>query len=222
MVKSLCWILGAATLTGMGWPASNGMAAQGYYMGAEIGSEHVSYQPEYSFMNGTPNESYDNKADGLGGGVLAGYLWQTGTAFSIALQGRLSAADAVWELDIPEPASLRYAIPVNAALSLLPTFHVSKRVAFFVEVGVALGKIEERKSATTTSMYDVDEWQSGGIAGAGMNFAVDDRWSVRIGYRRTWYQEFSYDTHLADGAQVETVSDQPVQSMTSIGLIREF
>ncbi len=222
MVNSQYWILGAVTAVGMGLLASNGMAAQGYYVGAEIGREHVLYQPEYSFVNGTPNESYDNKADGLGGGLLAGYLWQTGTAFSIAVQGRLSAGDAVWELDIPEPASFRYAIPVNGALSLLPTFQVSKRVALFVEVGVALGKIEERKSATATSMYDVGEWQPGGIAGAGVSFAVDDRWSVRIGYRRTWYKEFSYDTHLANGVRVETVSDQPVQGLTSIGLIREF
>ncbi len=50
---------------------------------------------------------------------------------------------------------------------------------------------------------------------------MDDQWSIRIGYRPTWYREFSYDTHLANGTQVETVSAKKVQGMTTIGLIRE-
>lgn len=79
------------------------------------------------------------------------------------------------------------AIPVNVAVSLLPTFQVSEKIALFAEAGLALGKIQERKPAVTTSMYDVRKWQSGYVSGAGMSFAVDDQWSARIGYRRTWY-----------------------------------
>jgi len=202
--------------------ASNGAAAQGYYVGAEIGSEHVSFQPLYRFANGAPNLSFDDQVYGSGVGVLAGYRWKAAPDFSIALQGRLSASDAAWKLELPEPASLKYAIPVNVAVSLLPTFQVSEKIALFAEAGLALGKIQERKSAVTTSMYDVQKWQSGYVSGAGMSFAVDGQWSARIGYRRTWYKELSYDTHLANGTKVEMVSSKAVQSMTSIGLIREF
>lgn len=216
------WLLAAVTTMGLGLSPTIGAAASGGYLGAEVGYERVLYQPEYRFVSGAANRTFDDKADGLGGGVLAGYRWQTAEKFSIAMQGRLSASDAVWELDLPEPASFRYAIAVNAALSVLPVYHISPRVALYAEAGVALGKIEERKSAAVTSRYDVDEWQPGLIAGAGMSLAVSDHWSVRLGYRRTWYKEFRYDTHLANGTKVEEVNAKTVQSLSSIALIREF
>lgn len=69
---------------------------------------------------------------------------------------------------------------------------------------------------------EIAEWQPGGVAGAGTSIAVADQWSVRIGYRRTWYKELRYNTFLADGTQVETNSSKLVQSMWNLGLIREF
>ncbi len=214
------WML--CTVAALCLVAGNGMAAESYYVGVEIASEHLSFGPDISFVNGRPDRSFDDQAYGSSVGVLAGYRWKAGPDFSIALQGRLSTGDTAWKQELPEPASFKYAVPVNAAVSLLPTFHASENLALFAEVGLAMGKIQERKSAVVTSQYDVEKWQPGGVAGAGMSVAVADQWSVRIGYRRTWYQELRYNTYLADGTQVETNSSKPVQSMWNLGLIREF
>lgn len=224
MTRRRHWMIGAASVACL--IAANGVAAQTYYVGAEVGGEQVSFPTDYAFASGGPNESYDNRANGTSGGVLAGYRWEVAPGVSIALQGRLSVSDTAWKMDLADQTSFKYAIPVNAAVSLLPIYRVSDKVALFVEAGVALGKIQERKSAVSTSMYpslyDVRKWQPGGIAGVGISLAMDEKWSLRIGYRRTWFKEFSYDSHLADGTQVETVSASPVQSVTSLGLIRDF
>ena len=220
MANTQCWMLG--TVAALGLVAWNSSAAESYYVGAEIASEHLSFGPDISFVDGRPNRSFDDQAYGSSVGVLAGYRWKARPDFSIALQGRLSASDAAWKQELLEPASFKYAVPVNTAVSLLPTFQASENLALFAEVGLAMGKIQERKSAVTTSTYDVQKWQPGGVAGAGMSVAVADRWSVRIGYRRTWYKELRYNTYLANGTQVETNSSKPVQSTWNIGLIREF
>lgn len=220
MVNTRRWMLG--TVAALGFVASGNSAADSYYVGAEIASEHLSFGPDISFVNGRPNRSFDDQAYGSSVGVLAGYRWKARPDFSLALQGRLSAGDAAWKQELPEPASFKYSVPVNVAVSLVPTFQASEQLALFAEAGLAMGKIQERKSAVTTSMYDVQKWQPGAIAGAGMSFAVADQWSVRIGYRRTWYKELKYNTYLANGTQVESVSSKPVQSMWNIGLIREF
>ncbi len=156
MMNKQCWLFGAVPAMGLGLLPANDAVAKGGYLGAEVGQERVLYQPEYSFVSGAANLSFDNTAGGWGSWVLAGYRWQTGEDLAIVLQGCLSAGNAVWTIDQPEPASFCYAIPVNAALSLLPTLRLSPRVALFAEAGIALGKIEERKSATATSRYDVE------------------------------------------------------------------
>lgn len=214
------WILGAmAILCLVAWNVS---IAENYYVGAEVGGEYVAFDPEVGFVSGRANVSFDDRAYGSSIGVVAGHRWKVRSDLSLAMQGRFSASDTVWKSELPEPASFEYAVPVNAAVSFLPTFHAWEKLALFAELGLAWGKIQERKSAVVTSRYDVEQWQQGGIAGAGISAALGDQWFIRIGYRRTWYKELKYDTHLADGTHVETNSSKPVQSIGSLGVIREF
>ena len=220
-MNSQRWLLSAVIALGV--VVSNDARAQNYYLGIEVGNEHVSFNPDYSFVSGAANRSFDNEASGTGVGVLAGYHWKVAPNFSISLQGRLSTSNADWKLDLAEPASLEYAIPMTAAVSLLPTFQASEKISLFAEAGIAMGKIQERKSAVSTSRYDAQEWLPGVVAGAGMNIAMDEQWSVRIGYRRAWYNKLTYDSHLCQRNTCGDDSRQPdLQSMLSIGLIREF
>ena len=122
------------------------------------------------------------------------------------------------------PSSLRYDLPVNVAISLLPAFRVSDKFTVFAEAGLALGKIRERKVTTNVAMsgYDEDKWRPGIVTGFGVSLALDDRWSLRAGYRRTWYKDHDFNTYRANGTQVEAVTSRVVQSTTIIGLIRKF
>lgn len=215
------WIGGIAAL--LGTLASQGAAAQ-YYLGIEAGREHLSFKPEYRFVSGAPNQTFDNRAAGSMAGVVGGYHWKTAQDFSLDVQGRLSLSNAAWTLSLPEPASLRYDLPVNGAVSLLPRFHLSKNFSVFAEAGLALGKIRERKSTSNVarSSYDEDKWRPGVVAGLGMSLAMSDGWSLRAGYRRTWYKDHDFNTYRADGTQIEAVTSRVVQSTTTIGVIREF
>lgn len=215
------WIVGIPAL--LGALASQGAAAQ-YYLGIEAGSGHLSFKPEYRFVSGAPNQTFDNQADGSVVGMIGGYHLKTAKDYSLDVQGRLSVSDNAWKLSLPEPASLRYDLPLNMAVSLLPVYRLSENFAVFAEAGLALGKIRERKSTSnvTRSSYDEDKWRPGVVAGLGMSLALDDRLTLRAGYRRTWYQDHEFDTHTANGTQVEAVTSRVLQSTTTIGLIREF
>lgn len=203
--------------------ASQGAAAQ-IYLGFEAGHENLSFKPEYRFVDGDPNKTYENPANGSLAGMVGGYHWKPAADFSLDVQGRLSVSDTEWTLALPDPAAFRYDIPVNVAVSLLPAYRLNENFSVFAEGGLALGKIRERKSTAyaTGSRYDDVTWRPGILAGFGLSFAMGDGWSVRAGYRRTWYQNHDYDTHDAAGTQVETVTSRVVQSTTTLGLIREF
>jgi len=215
------WIGSIAAL--LGTLASQGAAAQ-YYLGIEAGREHLSFKPEYRFVSGAPNQTFDNRAVGSMAGVVGGFHWKTTQDFSLDVQGRLSTSNAAWQLALPEPSSLRYDLPVNVAISLLPAFRVSDKFTVFAEAGLALGKIRERKVTTNVAMsgYDEDKWRPGIVTGFGVSLALDDRWSLRAGYRRTWYKDHDFNTYRANGTQVEAVTSRVVQSTTIIGLIRKF
>lgn len=215
------WIGAVVPLLGV--LASPGVVAQ-YYLGVEAGREHLSFRPEYSPVHGGPNDRYDNRANGSVAGVVGGYRWQGRADFSLGVEGRLSVSDTDWKLTLPEPARFRYDVPVSAAMALLPTYRVTENFSVFAETGLALGKIRLRKATTNAvrSRYDVSTWRPGIVAGVGMRYAIGGGWSVRAGYRRTWYKEHDFNTYRADGSQVEAVSSKVVQSMTTLGLMREF
>ena len=113
---------------------------------------------------------------------------------------------------------------IAALLGALTSHGAAAQYYLGVEAGLALGKIRERKATTNVTMsgYDEDKWRPGVVAGLGMSLALDERWSLRVGYRRTWYKDHDFDTYRADGTQVEAVTSRVVQSTTTIGLIREF
>lgn len=193
-----------------------------YYGGAELASDHLVFRPEYSFASGRPNASYDDQAYGKALGVFAGRRWQVGANVSLAVEARLAKSNTAWRLALPDPASFTYAIPYTASLSLLPSLGLGSRVALYAELGIATGRIEQRKDAAVGSRYDVAQWRPGWIAGGGLAFALDDRWGARLGYRRIRYASLAYDSRLADGSRVESVSCPSVQSQWGLGLIRSF
>lgn len=212
-----------AVVAVVGVLASQGVAAQ-YYLGVEAGHEHLDFEPKYRFVNGTPNESFENHANGAALGLLGGYHLLSTKDYALAVQGRLSVSNADWKLRLDEPASLRYDLPMNVAVSLLPTFRLSEKFSVFAEVGLALGKIREHKSTgnVNSSSYHEDKWRPGMVAGLGLSFALDERWSVRAGYRRTWYKDHDFNTYRANGTQVERVTSRVEQSSTTLALIRAF
>lgn len=216
LTRTLC-----ITLAG-GFLLPLGAAAEGFYGGLEVARERLRFAPEYT-VNGIPDGGFVNRATGRAGSLFAGHRWAMSPTWSLALEARLSVSDTRWRLRIPdEPASLRYDIPYSAGVTVQPTIHVSDRVSLFIEGGLALGRIQERKSGSPDSNYNERSWRPGLALGAGMNVRLGEAWSARFGYREARYREISYSSRDAGGNVVERIRDKPEQSSWYLGVLRSF
>ena len=220
MARSLVWTLSALVIAGA--IVSQPATAQSY-VGIEIGREDISFKPNYQFVNGSADQSFHNRASGAIGGLVVGHRWKPAQGLSWDLHGRLSGSDNAWRLALPEEsATFRYDLPVSLSFSMAPVWQVSDKVALFVEAGVAIGRIRERKQAPITSHYDIRTWRPGLLAGLGAHVALDDRWALRLGYHRIGYRARDFDTFDAAGRQVEAVRSRVTQRETTLALIRAF
>ncbi|MDX5444883.1 MAG: outer membrane beta-barrel protein [Zoogloeaceae bacterium] len=216
LVRTLCAAVAGCSLL------SFDAIADGLYGGIEMARERLRFAPEYT-VNGTPDGRYVNRATGTAGSLFAGHRRNLSSAWSLAFEARLTASDTRWRLHIPdEPASLRYDIPYSASLTVQPTFHASERVSLFVEGGLALARIRERKSGSPLSNYDKHDWRPGLAVGAGVNLRLGEAWSARVGYRQARYRELSYASRDAGGNVVERIRDKPEQSAWYVGVLRSF
>jgi opacity protein-like surface antigen len=149
-------------------------AADGFYGGIEVARERLRFTPEYT-VNGNPDGRYVNRASGAAASLFGGHRRTLSQTWSLALEARLSGSDTRWRLRIPdEPASLRYDIPYSASLTVQPTFHVSRRISLFLEGGLALARIHERKSGSPLSNYSERDWRHGLAVGAGVNLRLGE------------------------------------------------
>lgn len=216
LVQTFC-----AAVAGCGLVSFDAVA-DGFYGGIDIARERLRFAPEYT-VNGNPDGRYVNRATGAAGSLFAGHRRNLSPAWSLAFEARLSASDTRWRLRIPdEPASLRYDIPYSASLTVQPTFHASERVSLFVEGGLALARIRERKSGSPLSNYDERDWRPGLAVGAGVNLRLGEAWSARFGYREARYRNLSYASRDAGNNVVERIRDRPEQSAWYLGVLRSF
>jgi len=215
-LHTLCAGLAAGLLT------ASAAQAEGFYGGFEIARERLRFSPHYYTPSGDPDNRYVNRAHGIAGTLCAGRRWTLSERWSLAGEARLNRSDTRWRERLGEPAALRYDIPYSAEIAVLPTWHATPRVALFLDAGIALGRIRERKADSPLSTYDERHWRAGLMLGAGMEVRLGEAWSVRAGYRRTRYRSMDYSTHDAGGAVVEHVRDRPQQSRWYAGLTRRF
>jgi opacity protein-like surface antigen len=206
---------------------SSAVMAQ-YYVGIEGGSERQMFKQEYTALSSGELQTFEDEAKGSTGGVLLGHRWKVSKAFFLALQGRVSVSDSEWtlNLDIPEEsAKFRYDMPLSTGVSILPMFHLTDDLTVFAEGGIAYSRIREQKSQgdgqPVFSVYNIDQWKPGLIAGVGVSLALDQHWSIRLAYRRTWYKDLTFSTEK-DGTAVEEIRSTVVQSTATIGLVRQF
>lgn len=199
-------------------PASAGE----WLLGLEAGYGVQTFEPEYEFVSGTPNRRFTNRAEGFMGAFVGGWRTMLAPGFSLTLQGRFEGSTGTWTLQTDEPASLEYAIPVSAGVSLMPAFHFDEATAVFAEIGVAGGLLLHRKQSDVASRYDETDWRPGLVMGGGVERALGSGLKGRVFYRRTAYDDVAFDTHSPAGAVVERVTDGPRSVVWGLGLVYAF
>lgn len=215
-LHSFCAVLAGALLS------TSGAQAEGFYAGFEAARERLRFAPQYYTAAEVPDGRYINRARGTAGTLLAGHRWQLAADWSLAGEARLNFSDTRWRERLDEPAALRYDIPFSAELAVLPTWHAWPRVALFLDAGIALGRIRERKADSPFSTYDERRWRPGLVLGAGVQLRIADAWQLRLGYRETRYRALRYSSRDGAGDVVERIRDRPEQSRWYAGLTRSF
>ena len=160
----------------------------GPYIGLHGGYGWGDTEPTYA--SGGPAESAEVNYDGFAGGIEAGYNWQSGNlVLGVEADGSLAGIDG-YEVD--ELAAQRPCIIVgqgcNAEVDWFATGRLRVGYAMdtvmpFITGGIAIGGVKGTfDSPGNACTCDVDDTTIGWTVGGGIEWAVDDRWSVKAEY----------------------------------------
>jgi opacity protein-like surface antigen len=198
-------------------------AREGWFVGLSGGDGKIEFEPQYHFVDGRSPRTFSDQGEGWAAGVSIGYQHEINADFSVDVAAEYIAQDAEWSYFLAfEPASFEYRIPHTVALRLSPSWEFARDWRVFADIGVARGRVEERKSAPATSNYHFDDWVNAALIGIGVGYDVNERLSLTLGYRELHYDDLSYQSHLPDGTHTETIEDSPASSYTSIGVKYRF
>ncbi len=200
--------------------------AEGWYGGIESGYVEQKYTPHYvTLRDDRSNASFTNKADGFELGLVAGYEFALPKRFSIATQFRGTWNNAEWTLFLPnEPANLKYETPFTLGFSVLPTYQVTDKFGIFLDLGILAGQVkqEKRSSATDRSSFDYNDWVPAYSFGGGVRYLISEQVECRLSYRKTIFDDYSYQGRLPSGKLVEEINDNPTSQSLVLSLIYRF
>ena len=205
--------------------AADQAQAEGWFGGIETGYIEHKFSPLYSFPSGGADSSFTNNADGFELGLVGGYTFDISERFTIPVQARGTWNDSKWTLYLDnEPAWFSYEIPFTLGLNTQPTFMITDRLGVFVELGVLTGQINEEKNSPSSdrSSYDYSEWTLGYDLGGGVSYRFSESLEARLSYRKTWFENFSYEGRLPSGQVRERISDEPESQSLTLSLLFRF
>lgn len=193
------FLITAAALSGLMAFVSSASAADvtvdpgydwtGPYFGLQGGYGWGDTKPTWSA--GGAQESGDVNYEGFVGGIEAGYNWQSGNlVFGLEVDGSLSDIDGDF-LDLVGPsrpciiAGLGCTADVDwFATGRLRVGYAIDRLMPFITGGIAVGGVEGTfdSGAGLACICDVDDTTVGWTVGGGIEWAVNDSWSVKAEY----------------------------------------
>ncbi|MGH6760183.1 MAG: outer membrane protein [Phyllobacterium sp.] len=175
----------------------------GFYLGANAGYGGGEFDHPFSIRPVDPSitdrisGSLDVDASGFLGGVQAGYNWQFENKFVVGLEADIQASgiegDLGLSVSVPGGGSLsgkagtevEWFGTVRARIGYTPV----ERLLVYATGGLAYGKVESfvKGSVAGLGSFDesVSETRTGWTAGAGIEYAVADNWTLKTEYLYT-------------------------------------
>jgi outer membrane immunogenic protein len=152
--------------------------------------------------------------DGLLLGIESGWNWQSGD-FVAGIEGDLSwmdvDGDGIYEESDPIATDINFLATLTGRLGI-----ARDRVLFYVEGGGAWA--DEDHTFKNEFGVSRDEW--GWLVGAGMAYAINDRWSGKIEYN---YIDFgSFNVGFDEGGEIEEIDFDQVVHTIKVGLDYNF
>ncbi len=162
----------------------------GFYLGAHLGGGKSIIDWTYD-LGGTA----DHEGDGVLGGAQAGYNFQSGD-WVFGLEADISASGIEGDTDCPNPA-----FTCSSDAKWLST--VRGRVGYSFDKllvygtgGLGIGRFEMSTDNGAGTSGSTTKTDTGWVAGAGVEYAISPRWSVKAEYM---YYDFGSTDYTVDG-----------------------
>lgn len=182
----------------------------GFYGGgsiafARVDSDFNDYNGWFSGYDGTV---YGMQSDAGLFSVNAGYNWQMG-AFVIGLEadiGYSTAEKTVGPYGAAELSDNYIKTKMNALGSVRARLgYAFERALIYATAGLAYGHVDSTASYAGENTLKVDDWRTGWVAGAGVEYAITNNWTARaeglyydLGERKG---QWSFDSAFVSGVE---------------------
>ncbi len=183
----------------------------GFYVGGQVG-----YQWGYSSSNVPGFDSATYNPNGVLGGAHVGYNYQVGQ-FVVGLEGDVNGSS--YYGSGVSPLANSYGTDENLDGSVRARVGVAwDRALVYATGGAAFGSFQNTYTSAsgTDSRYAT---RVGWTVGGGVEYAIDNNWSVRAEYRYTDFSSFSQYSPTALGA---TVSQRETDNRVQAGFSYKF
>ena len=192
-----------------------------FYDGVDVGYITQNFKPHYFTLADSSNQQYYDSAFGTEINLFGGYKIPVKDDFDVKLQGSFSINNAIWSLffDMPnDTLFIKYSIPYNYEISILPTLSIIDNLSLFGELGIGQGYVIQQEYSPNYSEYDFSKMVNNCILGIGFSYKLNNSFRVNVKYRHICYDDYTFTTHLANGSPIEIFKDQPESTSISGGI----
>lgn len=193
----------------------------GFYMGAQVGYAFGHDDTQYAFFGGGPIVgSASNSPSGIIGGLHAGYNWQVpwagslNSGFVLGLEGDLEGSSyqhsaSIANADLLAGGMANVRAEVFGSVRGRLGFAVDHTL-FYATGGVAVTSFRNLTTAVAGADGDWTD-KAGWTGGGGVEYAVNDHWSIRAEYRYDDYGHFNNNLANNTGGLYDARHHETVQ-----------
>ena len=142
----------------------------------------------------TEQSSFDNQYTSNAGGLFVGYTLPF-KRFYLSGQVFFDLFDKEFELSV---GSSRFTSAINHAfgIDLMPGVYLFRGLSFFGKLGLTNGDFDFVKSSPTSTNYDANRNLYGYTLGFGLAYDITPRFTAKIGYEQTQYEDTEINATL--------------------------
>ena len=190
-------IFSLVTAASLVYAGDNIGAAGKVFAGIKYGNQDIEMQTQFTRRTDgviTEQSSFNNQYTANAGGLLVGYTlpWER---FYLSGQVFFDVFDKEFDLST---GSSRITNALNYAfgIDLMPGVYLFRGLSVFGKLGLANGDFDFVKSSPKSTNYDADRNLFGYTLGFGLAYDITPRFTAKIGYEQTQYEDTEINATL--------------------------